>query len=197
MKPTLLLSLVTLTAAQLVEIESLISCQAVTIGGIVTCPNADGENACCAGGECCAGGCCPMTAVCINKGRGDEGCCDIDDPTMCGKVVPTITLANCAATPTATATCKAGDGATWNCAPGKACGVRFEACVDAEVVCVENGVTVTPTGGSGSAPTGSGTATGSGAGPSTTAEPSGAGPAVGWVQIGMAVAAAFAVGMIV
>jgi len=54
--------------------------------GQTACANVPGS--CCTNGECCAGGCCPLTAVCINKGRGDEGCCPIDDATTCGRVLP-------------------------------------------------------------------------------------------------------------
>lgn len=101
--------------------------------------------------------------------------------------------------PTETPICTAADGARWGCVPGQACGVRFEACVDAPMVCTSGGVEVaaTPTATGGSVPTGTGT--GTGAGPETTEEPSGARPgSMGDLfGIGVAVAAAVAVGLIV
>ncbi|KAK0724503.1 hypothetical protein B0H67DRAFT_107265 [Lasiosphaeris hirsuta] len=114
------------------------------------CPNGDG---CCVGGqECCAGGCCSLTAVCVNKGRGDEGCCPIDDVTNCGAVLPTYTLPPCdgAARPTVSCTINVSD--TWACPPDNACGVRYGACFALSSSCtaVGGGVTSTPTPGSSS-----------------------------------------------
>ncbi|KAK1749342.1 hypothetical protein QBC47DRAFT_465641 [Echria macrotheca] len=138
-------------------------------------------DACCSsgGGECCAGGCCPAKAVCINKGRGDEGCCPIDDPTTCGKVLPTVSVCSGSAAPSVT--CSAGDGSTWVCGPDKACGVRFNVCLDAPNVCV------TTADGSGSTTTTAGTST-AGGGPAATGSgsPSGSGtPLTGEVSGGL------------
>jgi len=82
-----------LASAEFIAPSPVSECAAVTATSKVTCSMNIG---CCAAGECCAGGCCPIGAFCINKGRGDEGCCPLDDATTCGVVLPTlVSVAGC------------------------------------------------------------------------------------------------------
>ncbi|KAK3348726.1 hypothetical protein B0T25DRAFT_519114 [Lasiosphaeria hispida] len=132
------------------------------------CPSGGG---CCTGGlECCAGGCCSLTAVCVNKGRGDEGCCPIDDVTNCGAVLPTYTLPPCDGAPRSSVTCTINLSDTWSCPPDNACGVRYGACFTLASSCTaaDGGVTSTPAPGSSSTGGGGATGTGSAASSATT-----------------------------
>jgi hypothetical protein len=84
-------SLFATAAAQTIAPFPLANCGGV-VGAIETqCATANG---CCAAGPCCAGGCCPLTAVCINSGTPDEGCCNAGDPSQCGYyTAPTVSSA--------------------------------------------------------------------------------------------------------
>jgi len=89
LRSTLLAALlaVSVSVAELIAPLALSDCAQVTGTTKITCPR---DGGCCSAGDCCAGGCCPIGAVCINKGRGDEGCCPLDDATSCGLVLPTL-----------------------------------------------------------------------------------------------------------
>jgi hypothetical protein len=95
MKPVhLLLGTFALTAStvtsQLVDPYPVSDCSRIIAGTGLQCTNQAG---CCLGGaECCARGCCPLTAICINKGSANEGCCPLGDKSMCGYASPTPTV---------------------------------------------------------------------------------------------------------
>ncbi|KAK4446521.1 hypothetical protein QBC34DRAFT_411383 [Podospora aff. communis PSN243] len=149
-----------LSTSETIRPSPVSDCAQVTAVSKVTCPR---DGGCCAAGECCAGGCCPIGAICINKGRGDEACCPLDDASTCGIALPTLTKV-CDGRPASSVTCTAAE-TSWPCPPDSACGVRFGACFAIANTCTTTAGGVTPT----PAPSGtSPTATGNGGTATTT-----------------------------
>ncbi|KAK0648634.1 hypothetical protein B0T16DRAFT_408543 [Cercophora newfieldiana] len=150
-----------LSIAETIAPSPAVQCAQATATSKVTCPM--GSGCCVEGRECCGGGCCPIGAICINKGRGDEACCPLDDATTCGIKLPTLTRA-CDASDLATTsvTCTAAE-TSWPCPPGNSCGVRFGACFAIANTCTGSAGGVTPT-----APPSGGNPTASGGGGAAT-----------------------------
>jgi len=74
-----------LVSADFVPADPRGTCSSFGVSSGVSCPAP--QTGCCYG-ACCAGGCCPLTAVCLNIGLSNEGCCPIGDPTNCGAPIP-------------------------------------------------------------------------------------------------------------